>query len=217
MPADQRGSKRRATGAPDTNLENVQLLQDAVQSLTELCVEVREDGDHLHRQARRDSKNVSEMLGNHQAQENRMMNMAAQLNKTSIQQRGQEGRLTWVSTAGIEDRRDIVYLQNTVVALQAQVHQLQIRASECSCDTLVQEAVMSYTPVCFEKYRPRSDTQRVAAIAQSVEACLRSCMQGNHVESEEEEDELEAQAEADLEAQAEAAQGEDQVQDQEQE
>jgi hypothetical protein len=217
MPADRRGSKRKATGAPDTYLADVHLVQDAVQSLTELCVEVREDKEHMHRQARRDSRSVSEMLGNHQAQDNRMLNMAAQLNKTSIQQRGQEGRLKWVSTAGIEDRRDIVYLQDTVVSLQAQVHQLQIRASVCSCDPLVQEAVLNSTPVCYEKYRPRSDTQRVAAIAQSVAACLRSSLQGDHLESEDEEDELEAQAEADQEAQAEAAQGEDELEAQEQE
>ena len=203
MPADRRGSKRKATGAPDAYLSDVHLVQDAVQTLTELCVEVREDKEHIHRQARRDSRSVSELLGNQQAQDNRMLNMAAQVNKTATQLRGQEGRLKWVSTAGIEDRRDVVYLQDTMVSLQAQVHQLQIKASMCSCDPRVQEEVMNSTSVCYEKYRPRSDTQRVATIAQTVAACLISDLQGDHGESEDEEDELEAQEAAEQQAQAE--------------
>jgi len=217
MPADRRGSKRKATGAPDAYLSDVHLVQDAVQTLTELCVEVREDKEHIHRQARRDSRSVSELLGNQQAQDNRMLNMAAQVNKTATQLRGQEGRLKWVSTAGIEDRRDVVYLQDTMVSLQAQVHQLQIKASMCSCDPRVQEEVMNSTSVCYEKYRPRSDTQRVATIAQTVAACLISDLQGDHGESEDEEDELEAQEAADQQAQAEAAQAEDELEAKEQE
>jgi hypothetical protein len=185
----------------------MQLLQDAIQSLTELCVEVREEGVHLRRQARRDSRNVSLMLGSIHSQENMTQNMSAVLNATSVQLRAQEGRVTWIGTASKEDRRDIVDLQQTLVALQTQVHQLEIRASACTCDEQVQEVVMNCTSVCSGPFRPRSEAQRVAAIAQSVEAALNVWMQEQHAEEDQEEEELEAQAEA--------AQEEDQVQDQE--
>ena len=201
MPADQRHIKRKATGAPPADQDDVQVLQDRVQTLTELCAEVREEGVHLRRQARQDIRNVSEMLGNVHSQENMMMNMAAQLTATTVQQRAQEGKLTWIGTAGKEGRRDIVYLQRTLVDLQAQVHQLQIRAAACTCDEQVQEVVMTYTPVCSEKFKPRSESQWVAAVAQTVEATLRGWMQGNHIESEEEEDEQGAQPEEEQEEQ----------------
>jgi hypothetical protein len=194
MPADHRSIKRKAAGAPAEEREDVRVLQERVQSLAEFCVEVREEGAHRDRRTRQDSRNVSEMLGNAHAQDIRMRNMAAGLNATTVQQRAQEGKLTWTSVAAKESRIDIVYMQQTLVELQAQVHQLQIRAAVCNCDQDVQETVMSYPPVCAEKFRPRDESQWVAAVAGTVEAVLKGWMQGNRVESQEEEH-LEAQEE----------------------
>jgi hypothetical protein len=194
MPADHRSIKRKAAGAPAEEQGDV-LLQERVQSLAEFCVEVREEGAHRDRRTRQDSRNVSEMLGNAHAQDNRLKNMAAQLNATTVHQRAQEGKLTWTSVAAKESRRDIVYMQQTLVELQAQVHQLQIRTATCNCDQDVQEVVMSYPPVCAEKFRPRDESQWVAAVAGTVEAALKRWMQGNRVESKEEEEHQEAQEE----------------------
>jgi hypothetical protein len=207
MPADHRSIKRKAAGAPAEEREDVRVLQERVQSLAEFCVEAREESAHVDRRTIQDSRNVSEMLGNAHAQDIRMRNMAAGLNATTVQQRAQEGKLTWTSVAAKESRRDIVYMQQTLVELQAQVHQLQIRAAVCSCDQEVQETVMSHPPVCTEKFRPRDESQWVAAVAGAVEVALRHWMQGNHVESDEEEDEQGAQPEEEQE----------ELQDQEQE
>ena len=196
MPADHRSIKRKAAGAPAEEPEEVRVLQERVQSLAEFCVEIREESAHVDRRTMQDSRNVTELLGNAHAQDIRTRNMAAGLNATTVQQRAQEGKLTWTSVAAKETRRDVVYLQQTLVEVQAQVHQLQIRAAMCTCDAQVQETVMSYPPVCSEKFRPRDESQWVAAVANTVEAVLRGWMQGNRIdEPEEEEEQPEAQEE----------------------
>ena len=136
MPADhQQSNKRRASDFQNVNQGNIQDLRDSIQELTELCAQVRESAAQARRQTERDSKNVSLMLGSIHAQESAIQNMAAVLDVTTVQLRAQEGKSPLIGTASREDRKDMVDLQDTVKALQAQVHQLEIRIGLCNCDS----------------------------------------------------------------------------------